>query len=575
MQFQSIYDIAALCYQRGIRHVVMCPGSRCAPLTLAFTRYKGFNIYTFSDERSAAFIALGIAQETRSPVVLLCTSGTAAYNFAPAIAEAFFNQIPLLVITADRPREWVAQLDGQTIFQNGIFGHHVKQSFTLPQEYEYADNQWAINRIVNEGINFTVQEPKGPVHINAPFREPLYPEAQEEITYSNNIRTIADLAPSYSLDKKEQNELIREWSGYHNILIVSGQNDFEEELINTLDKFSTNNPVPIVADVISNLHGNTRFICHADTFLGQASDDVKKSLRPDLLITFGKSVISKQLKLFLRKYSPKAHWHIQPAGSVADTFQHLTRIIRTTPVEFFNSITSVERTESFEEQKQHNYFKLWEIEERRMLRSLEQFFPQDDFGEFELVSEIIKALPKETNLHLANSMAVRYANFVGLSSQQKNIKVFSNRGTSGIDGCTSTAVGHTLSGNQTNVLITGDMAFFYDRNAFWHNYNLSNLRVVLLNNHGGVIFKMIDGPASLPEADEFFVTQQKLTAQKLCEEYGFEYLKLDHHRKVKNMLKDFFEDGNSPKILELETTSQLSKAIFESFKTHIKRSYEQ
>lgn len=575
MQFQSIYDIAALCYQRGIRHVVMCPGSRCAPLTLAFTRYKGFNIYTFSDERSAAFIALGIAQETRSPVVLLCTSGTAAYNFAPAIAEAFFNQIPFLVITADRPREWVAQHDGQTIFQNGIFGHHVKQSFTLPQEYEYADNQWAINRIVNEGINFTVQEPKGPVHINAPFREPLYPEAQEEITYSNNIRTIADLAPSYSLDKKEQNEFIREWSGYHNILIVSGQNDFEEELINTLDKFSTNNPVPIVADVISNLHGNSRFICHADTFLGQASDDVKKSLRPDLLITFGKSVISKQLKLFLRKYAPKAHWHIQPAGSVADTFQHLTRIIRTTPVEFFNSITSVERTESFEEQKQHNYFKLWEIEERRMLRSLEQFFPQDDFGEFELVSEIIKAVPKEANLHLANSMAVRYANFVGLSSQQKNIKVFSNRGTSGIDGCTSTAVGHTLSGNQTNVLITGDMAFFYDRNAFWHNYNLSNLRVVLLNNHGGVIFKMIDGPASLPEADEFFVTQQKLTAQKLCEEYGFEYLKLDHRRKMKNMLKDFFEDGNSPKILELETTSQLSKAIFESFKTHIKKSYEQ
>ena len=575
MRFQSIYDIAALCYQRGIRHVVMCPGSRCAPLTLAFTRHKGFNTYTFSDERSAAFIALGMAQETNSPVLLLCTSGTAAYNFAPAVAEAFFNHIPLLIITADRPREWVAQHDGQTIFQNGIYGHHVKQSFTLPQEYEHVDNQWVINRIVNEGINLTEHEPKGPVHINAPFREPLYPEAEEEITYSNNIRTIVDFASSASLDKKEQTEVSIEWSAYHNILIVSGQNDYDAALINTLDKFSTNNPVPIVTDVISNLHGNGRFICHADTFLGQASDDVKKSLRPDLLVTFGKSVISKQLKLFLRKFAPKAHWHIQPAGSVADTFQHLTKIIRTTPMEFFENIRSVERTESFEEQKQHNFFKLWEIEERRMLRSLEQFFPQDDFGEFELVSEIIKVLPKEANLHLANSMAVRYANFIGLSSHQKSIKVFSNRGASGIDGCTSTAVGHTLSGSQMNVLITGDMAFFYDRNAFWHNYNLSNLRVVLLNNHGGVIFKMIDGPARLPEADEFFVTQQKLTAQKLCEEYGFEYLKLDHRRKVKNMLKDFFEEGNSPKILELETTSQVSKAIFESFKTHIKRSYEQ
>jgi 2-succinyl-5-enolpyruvyl-6-hydroxy-3-cyclohexene-1-carboxylate synthase len=125
-----------------------------------------------------------------------------------------------------------------------------------------------------------------------------------------------------------------------------------------------------------------------------------------------------------------------------------------------------------------------------------------------------------------------------------------------------------------NLLITGDMAFFYDRNAFWHNYKIPNLRVLVLNNHGGGIFKMIDGPSDTPEADEFFITHQRLTAQKLCEEHGFEYLRLDHRRKVKNLLRDFFDRGNSPKVLEFETTSSQSKIIFERFKSHIRKSYE-
>jgi 2-succinyl-5-enolpyruvyl-6-hydroxy-3-cyclohexene-1-carboxylate synthase len=314
---------------------------------------------------------------------------------------------------------------------------------------------------------------------------------------------------------------------------------------------------------------------HADTFLGQASGDVKKSLQPDLLISFGQGLMAKQLKLFLRKYSPTAHWHIQPSGQVADSFQHLTKIIRATPADFFKKFSSIPSKESFDGQRQQNYFKLWEIEERKTIRSLETFFPaHNEFGEFELVNEIISALPFPTNLHLANSMSVRYANLIGLVKEKNDVRVFCNRGTSGIDGCSSTAVGHSLVSQRLNLLITGDMAFFYDRNAFWHNYTLPNLRIVLLNNHGGVIFKMIDGPADLPETDEFFVTRQKLNAQKAAEEFGFEYIKLDHRRKVKNLVKDFFDESNVPKILELETTQELSKAIFEKFKTHIRKNYE-
>jgi 2-succinyl-5-enolpyruvyl-6-hydroxy-3-cyclohexene-1-carboxylate synthase len=330
----------------------------------------------------------------------------------------------------------------------------------------------------------------------------------------------------------------------------------------------------MVGDIISNLNSLEQTIRHADVFLGQAPEDVKKSLRPDLLITFGKSVISKSLKLFLRKFAPKAHWHIQPAGVLTDPFQSVTKIINCNPVHFFELMQPEAKSKGFENQKQNNYLKLWEIEERRAVRSIEKYFPQDTFGELELTREILNQLPVLCNLHLANSMSVRYANVIGLNDSKKNINVFSNRGTSGIDGCTSTTVGHSLLNQLPNILITGDLAFFYDRNAFWHNYALPNLRVVILNNHGGLIFKMIDGPDSLPETDEYFVTQQNLNARKLCEEFDFDYLKIDNKRKIKNTLKDFFDFDGRTKILELETDIQLNQKIFNKLKLTIKKSYE-
>jgi 2-succinyl-5-enolpyruvyl-6-hydroxy-3-cyclohexene-1-carboxylate synthase len=236
--------------------------------------------------------------------------------------------------------------------------------------------------------------------------------------------------------------------------------------------------------------------------------------------------------------------------------------------------SSIPRSENFETQKQHNYFKLWEIEERRTQRTMQDFFHQPEFAELTMVQEIISRLPDNCNLHLANSMSVRYANFIGLQAAQKNITVYSNRGTSGIDGCSSTAVGHTLLSEKPNFLITGDVAFFYDRNAFWHNYPIPNLRVILLNNHGGIIFSIIDGPASLPEADEYFVTRQKLTAKKLCEEFDFDHLLLDQARKKKNFLNDFFQLDGRTKILEIETELMTNKILFDNFKQKIKKSYE-
>lgn len=571
-RFQPIYDIAELCFRKGIVDAVFCPGSRCAPLTLAFARHGKITKRIFSDERSAGFIGLGIAQQTNKPVVLLCTSGTAVYNFAPAVAEAFFQRIPLIILTADRPTEWIGQHDGQTIFQGEAFGKHVKRFYQLPQEYEHPDNTWTINRTINEAINLALEGAQGPVHINLPFREPLYPASEDVINFSENIRVIKDQGILQDLSEDLIQELNKEWGNYQNILIVAGQGDFDSKLIDTLSK--STHDIPVVSEVITNLHPLHNGIRHADVFLSKASSDVKKTLRPDLLITFGKSVISKSLKVFLRQYPPRSHWHIQASGRVADTFQNVTRIVRTEPIQFLSFMNSLNKKPEFESQKQTNYLKLWEIEERRAVRCLEAFFPQPELGELECVKEVIKALPEKSHLHLANSMSVRYANIIGLNELHTGIKVFANRGTSGIDGCSSTAVGHCLSSTVLNVLITGDLAFFYDRNAFWHNYPLPNLRIVLLNNHGGIIFKMIDGPSNLPETDEYFVTQQKLSAKKLSEEFDFDYLELSHRRKLKNLLKDFFEEDGRAKILELQTNITLNKDIFEDLKQKMKNSYE-
>ena len=574
MRYQPIYDIAELCAQKGVTQAVLCPGSRCAPLTLAFARHDNITVKTFSDERSAAFIASGIAHETQSPAILVCTSGSAAYNFAPAVAEAFFQQIPLLIFTADRPKEWIDQLDGQTIRQTNIFHGHVKKSFTLPEDYEHDDAVWFIHRTINEAINLAQEFPKGPVHINAPFREPLYPSRDEKISFSKNLKVIDEKSSSYELAEKDITDFSNRLNPFSKILILAGQNDFDESLAKSVEKISTTWQVPVVGDILSNLHAHENIIRYSDNFLAACSDSVKQSLHPELLITFGKSIISKQTKLFIRKYKPKEHWHIQPAGDVADTFQSLTEIIRCKPKYFFASLASIKHENDFSIQKKENFKRVWEAEEHRTVLSMKPFFEKSYFAEISFINEFIAQLPARCNLHLANSMSVRYANHVGIAADKKGIRVYSNRGASGIDGCTSTAVGHALSNEVQNFLITGDLAFFYDRNAFWHNYPLPNLHVLLLNNHGGIIFNMIDGPGSVPELNPFFVTQQKLNAHHLCNEFDFDYLHVDTPKKIKNSLKDFFVFDGKTKILEFESETEGTKEAYLKFKEQIKKSYE-
>ncbi|MBL7871431.1 MAG: 2-succinyl-5-enolpyruvyl-6-hydroxy-3-cyclohexene-1-carboxylic-acid synthase [Cyclobacteriaceae bacterium] len=574
MRLQPIYDIAELCARHGIREAILCPGSRCAPLTLAFSRHQEIRCRTISDERSAAFIALGIAQQTNMPVALICTSGSAAYNFAPAIAEASLQEISLLILTADRPREWIDQWDGQTIRQNNIYGNHVKKSFDLPEDCSHPDSVWYINRVTNEALILTQEFPKGPVHINIPLREPLYPSANEKIIFTKNIRSIGVNQPKLVLSESDKNSLIKILSRSTNVLLIAGQQDFDQELAKAVNEFCKVNQAVLVGDVISNYHALPDTIRYADVFLSACSEAIKKALKPDLVITFGKSVISKNLKQFLRSFSPAQHWHIQPTGISADTFQSLTQIIHCDPLSVFKSLSDSITIDKSQLIKKEKYTQRWKKEEQRTQLSSSRYFSESSFNELSILKEIISSLPKRCNLHVANSMSVRYANLIGLTEKNKGVQVYSNRGASGIDGCTSTAVGHALSSDVPNILITGDLAFFYDRNAFWHNYSIPNLNIVVVNNGGGIIFNLIDGPDQLEEKDQYFITEQKLSAVHLANEFGFHYQRIETPKKLKPSLKDFFGVGQKTNIVEIISDQESGKKAFNKFKEQIKKGYE-
>jgi 2-succinyl-5-enolpyruvyl-6-hydroxy-3-cyclohexene-1-carboxylate synthase len=552
---QPIIDLVAICAKKGIQNAILSPGSRCAPLTLAFSRHPDIHARTISDERSAAFIALGMAQQLEKPVVLVCTSGSAALNYYPAVAEAFFQQVPLLILTADRPPEWIDQWDGQTIFQAEVFGKHVKKSFQFPDSFANEEQAWHASRMVSEAIILSRQFPQGPVHINIPLREPFYPEAGEELIFPENPSFVTLIPGSPVLSEDSLKNIKDRLQSVKKILVIAGQQKPDPKIQTLLNQLSINQKVVVVTDTISNLQSDNTISLH-DHWLG--NEQIHSELAPDLIISFGKSVISKSLKLFLRK-TESSHWHIQPDGQAKDTFQKLTRILACTPLSFLNYL------EQNLNNQEEEYFHRWNSLEKKVRQALSSVFEKVGFGEYSALNYLAKKIPAFSKIHVANSMPVRYLNFLG----QRNQEIVCNRGTSGIDGSNSTAVGCTFTTKEPVTLITGDMAFFYDRNAFWHNYSLPNLRIIVLNNHAGGIFRLIDGPAKQPELEEFFETKQKLTAFHLANEFGFSYSLVKNQQELEKALIKFYDPGIQPKILEVESASSDNAAILKHVKALI------
>ena len=567
---QPILNLVDLLHQKGLRDVVVSPGSRSAPLTMAVARHPGLRVRVVPDERAAGFTALGMAQQTQTPVAIICTSGSAVYNLSPAVAEAYFQQVPLLLLTADRPHEWLHQQDGQTIDQINIFGSHVKRSYDLPADYTHADARWFIERTINEAFDLCRLGPAGPVHVNVPLREPFYPKPSEDFRPERG-RVIEQILTTTQLDVEVWHRLLADWERAERKLILVGQTTYQPALQQVLAQISRELNVPVVGEIISNLPRNDLFISGSDTILGQADEKVFDSLRPDLLITMGNSFLTRNLKTYFRRYPAAQHWHIQPHGDrLIDSFQSLTTRIPVEPVYFFQKLFADLDYQHFREGVEENdedadYQASWQTAEGVARRVVAHSLRDSPFTDWVATQVVLDALPTNSHLHLGNSMPVRYANLCGLEAHQA-VRVWANRGTSGIDGILSTAVGAALQTNEVVTVLIGDVSFFYDRNALWQNELPNNLRVVLLNNSGGHIFRIIDGPSQQPELETFFETPHNLTAERTCADFGLAYQQVADLGMLAAALGTFYAASDQPKLLEITTDKYLNAEAFKAYK---------
>ena len=569
---QPIIDLAHICYEHGIRHVVLSPGSRSAALTLAFSRHEGFKMYPVMDERSAGFIALGIAQQLGTPVILLCTSGSAAYNLAPAVTEAFFQQIPLLILTADRPKEWIHQHDGQTIYQSELYGKHVKKFFEFSADYSNSDVAWSVNRITNNAVNLAAEIPFGPVHINIPIREPFYPSGDETMIRSEQIRIIKRMPVEVSLSTEVWHELLNEWDDASKILIVGGQHPKSDRLNKALSQISEELDVPVVGDSIANLCGSDQFIYHQDLIL--LSGD-SAELAPDLLITYGLSLISKELKTFLRKNPATVHWHIGQDESWTDPLQTVTRQLAVSSEYFFENLFEKIDYQLFvqnsDSENDSSYLAAWLAKSAIARVILENNLSNlTELTDLTAIDFIIKSLNFEHQLHIGNSMPIRYVNVLGKSCGVN--AVFCNRGTSGIDGSVSTALGAAIVNNMPTVLIVGDVSFLYDRNGLLINFLPPNVKIIVLNNAGGNIFRMIDGPAKLPELGNFFETSHTYNAKRTAEDSGLLYMPIDNLKSLTDNLPSFLDHLNAG-IMEIFTDPSQNTLVWKELKSRMRDLY--
>ncbi len=495
-------------------------------------------------------MALGLSIQLQQPVVLICTSGTAALNFAPAVAEAFYQNVPLLVLTADRPKEWIGQNDGQAIEQENIFEKNVLKSYSIQVTDTHPDSDWHIQRIINEAIFISKKAISGPIHINFGFREPFYPKIDE--IPNHEVKIIKTLNTKVILCDNEINEIKSICQNNSKILIIIGQSNVSKKNIDLIQKFTSSNQIPVFADINSNFQSISTAILYNDIVVSNLSENEKESLKPDILITFGNQIVSKNIKLFIKTHNPKYHFHIQETNQIIDTFQSITHFI---PVSISEFISNVDFKYNFE----NNYLQEWKKRDKIGQTSIDDFYKIKPFSELGIVKKITEHIPTNSVFHTANSLSVRYLNILSCSKTFN----YCNRGTSGIDGCTSTAVGAALATEAMVVLLTGDVAFFYDRNAFWHNYMPKNLRIILLNNSGGFIFKNVEGAKHQPELDSFFVGNHTSTALHLATEFKIDYRCIKANDIEDNILDSFFENSENSKILEIKTDGN---EITEDFK---------
>lgn len=541
----------------GCRRVVVSPGTRNAPLIMAVARRRGLRAVSVVDERSAAFVALGMAKISGEPVAMVCTSGSAMLNYAPALAEAYYSRVPLVAVTADRPAEWIDQDDSQTIRQEGALDAVVLGSYSLRGEATCEADRWTANRTLNDALQRATTGRRGPVHINISLTEPLTAEGEIPDDAPPEFRRVALTLPEQKITTEQARELARSLKG-RRVLIVGGFHQPDARLWRALDALGSLPGVAVATEGLANVFGN-HSTALAETQLLRMDSRERGGAVPDVLITFGGALVSRPLKEFLRKNSRSIaeHWHVGVNEWLVDSYFCLTRRVELPAEGFFPRLGGA-----------LGHF--WKAEpapgpsELQRLKDFAYLWTRPAYGDvskaepaawnsltaLRCLFSFTHTADPHTNLQLANGTAVRLAlsGYLGLFH-----RVDSNRGVSGIDGCVSTAVGAAAAySSGPTLLVAGDMGFAYDVGALWSLRLAPRLKIAVLSNGGGNIFRVISPTRSLPEREELISCNRPARLRELCGAFGLEYFRAACVDDCPRAVQDFLYCP-APALLEIAT----------------------
>jgi 2-succinyl-5-enolpyruvyl-6-hydroxy-3-cyclohexene-1-carboxylate synthase len=527
---QHISDLGSIFAATGARHIIIAPGSRNAPLIQLFTSDGQFRCHSIVDERSAGYVALGMARQLGEPVVLVTTSGTAVLNLSPAVAEAFHQRIPLLVVTADRPVEILSQFNNQVTDQRAPYFNYSKGFFEFPTEVRTPSELDAGMRSVQQLFREAVRFPEGPVHLNLPLTEPLYnplpvPNYQLNAGESGHDEPLNGSVSFPEIDPETTR-----------VMILAGMGNGEEGVHRILSKILSHSQSVVVAENISNLFSDL-FVASPELVLSGATENELLELVPEVVIAFGLQVVSKRIRLFVQSLE-NARLVELPGGDALDELLDEALLRRT--------ITN-------------RYQQKWkEIEKREMVRST-GFLQQAPFANLTAVWRILERVPTRTVIHLGNSATIRISQLMGARA---DLRYYSNRGISGIDGSLSSAVGAAMVSDRQHLLLLGDLSFVYDSNGLWNKDFPDNLKIIVLNDGGGGIFRLLDGPDRMRFFEEFSVTQHPVSLELLSGAFGRAFGRAADLEELDRSLETLFAPGTGLSVIEVDTTASENSLIF-------------
>lgn len=531
---ENINILTALLVAHGVRHAVVCPGSRNAPIVHNLDACSSIECHSVTDERSAGFYALGIALETGLPTVVCVTSGTALLDLAPAVAEAYYQHVPLVVVSADRPPQWINQLDGQTLPQGDALGRFVRKAVTLPNVIQNEELHWYCNRLVNEALLAATQEGGGPVQINVPLDRPLYNFTAPELPQERKIECLS------SCSAVDVSPMLQQLYSAKRPVIVIGQlqkKEISEDVIEQLVKHH----YVVLQEPLSGVYAhNVPFTGMEE--LTRLSEKENAVVYPDFILYVGRTLVSQKLKQYLRGAKDAVCWRVDERCEIADTFMNLTGVIQAKTADVLNAI---------DKDAPIDWHDAWENIQLNVLSYLKRC-SELQYSSVLAVKKLEEIIGNQNiEEHYANSMAVRYGCLYAKHH------VMCNRGVNGIDGSLSTAAGSSLVTDNNVYCIIGDLSFFYDRNALWNRYLRGNLRILLLNNGGGGIFEKFSEHLQNEEDARNVMAQYFTTAEGFCADNHIEYHYADDEDSLEKGLKDLTcSDAKRPIVLEVRTKAK-------------------